>query len=161
VTALRQHDDIPHVLAEVATTRGGVSRPFQSPSQARDALREAQLASRCTNPGTTAVVRFGATPIPLLLANQPDASWQLADQVLAPVLQLPDPDRDTLLDTLETWSACAGSSTDAAKRLHYHRNTVHQRLRRLEQLTGRSCSDPVGSAGRYVALTAVRPSRPE
>ncbi len=86
MTALRQHDDIPHVLAEVATTRGGVSRPFQSPSQAHDALREAQLASRCTNPGTTDVVRFGATPIPLLLANQPDASWQLADQVLAPVL---------------------------------------------------------------------------
>ena len=112
-------------------------------------------------PGTTAVVGFGATPIPLLLANQPDASWQLADQVLAPVLQLSDPDRDTLLDTLETWSASAGSSTDAAKRLHHHRNTVHHRLRRLEQLTGRSCSDPVGSAELDVALTAVRLSRPE
>jgi len=32
------------------------------------------VLSQGTNPGTTAVVRFGATPIPLLLANQPDAS---------------------------------------------------------------------------------------
>jgi len=156
----RQHDDICGVLAEVATTRVGVSRPFGSPTQAHEALREAQLASRCTTPGRNAVVRFGTTPIPLLLANQPDAGRQLADQVLAAVLQLPDSERDTLLDTLETWYACAGSSSDAAKRLHYHRNTIHHRLRRLEQLTGRSCSDPVGSAELYVALTALRLTRP-
>jgi len=161
LTSWRQLDDVSRVLAEVATSRVGVSKPFDSAITAHHALREAQLACRCAKPGTATVVRFGTTPIPLLLAHEPDASSQLADQVLAPVLDLPDAERATLLDTLDMWYACAGSCTDAAKRLHYHRNTIHHRLRRIEQLTGRSCSDPVASAELYVALQAVRLTRPE
>lgn len=47
-----------------------------------------------------------------------------------------------LLTTLGTWLACQGSTTFAAQRLYCHRNTVSNRLRRVEQLTGRSLSDP-------------------
>lgn len=40
--------------------------------------------------------------------------------------------------------------------LVYHRNTIHQRLRRIETLTGRRCSDPKSAAELYLALRAIR-----
>ncbi|EDX25782.1 hypothetical protein SSAG_05613 [Streptomyces sp. Mg1] len=60
-----------------------------------------------------------------------------------------------LLTTLGTWLACQGSTTYAAQRLYCHRNTVSNRLRRLEQLTGRSLSDPAQVVELALAHAAV------
>jgi DNA-binding PucR family transcriptional regulator len=81
--------------------------------------------------------------------------------ILGPVLALPAPERDVLLDTLRMWFAEQGATSVAAGKLHVHRNTVRYRLRRLEELTGRSLSQPTGSAELHLALEAVRihPSR--
>ena len=42
-----------------------------------------------------------------------------------------------LLGTLEAWVRSNGSATRTAAEVHCHRNTVLNRLRRVEQLTGR------------------------
>ncbi|WP_431955468.1 PucR family transcriptional regulator [Nocardia lijiangensis] len=152
----RVHDRVLTRLREHATGRIGVSATFSTAGHASTALREAELAGRCAPPGAATVTVYGNTPIPLVLAHAPSASQRLADDVLGPVLDLPPEERDTLLDTLALWFECGGSNTEVAQRLHYHRNTIHYRLRRIETLTDRRCSDPKAAAELYVALTAVR-----
>ncbi|MEU3726098.1 helix-turn-helix domain-containing protein, partial [Streptomyces sp. NPDC031705] len=77
-----------------------------------------------------------------LVAADPELAARLREVVLGPVLALPAEDARVLLTTLGTWLACRGSTTQAAQRLYCHRNTVSNRLRRLERLTGRALSDP-------------------
>lgn len=142
-------------LEDLATARIGVSRSFSSVLGAPVALREAQVARRCTTPGLRSVNSYGLRPIPQLVAHLPEATREFAEQVLGPVLELPEAERDGLLSTLATWYSCGGSCTEVARRLHYHRNTIRLRLQRIEELTGRSSADPVSSAELYVALQAV------
>ncbi|MEU1204607.1 helix-turn-helix domain-containing protein [Nocardia sp. NPDC005825] len=139
-------------------TRGrvGVSRIFPTPSAAGAALREAELAARCLRPGTPALMIYGSTPVPTVLAHAPLAAQEMAEDILGAVLDLPDEEREVLLDTLELWFEHGGSNIAVANQLHYHRNTIHQRLRRIETLTGRRCSDPKSAAELYFALHAAR-----
>ncbi|MET8778354.1 helix-turn-helix domain-containing protein [Nocardia sp. NPDC004654] len=139
-----------------ATSRIGVSRLFTRPIDAAAALREAEIACRCTTPGVPAVTSYGAEPIPLLLAHAPHPSGELATEILGPILELPATDRNELLDTLDLWFECAGSNLEVARRLHFHRNTIHNRLRRIENLTNRRCADPKAAAELYIALRAAR-----
>ncbi|MGV9545721.1 PucR family transcriptional regulator [Nocardia beijingensis] len=143
-------------LRQIAAGRVGVSRPFSALIETRAAVREAELAARCVRPGTSAVVDYGSAPVPLVLAHAPEAARGLAVDILGPILDLPGEDRNTLLDTLDLWFDCGGSNTEVAQRLNYHRNTIHQRLRRIETLTGRRCSDPKAAAELYLALRAAR-----
>jgi DNA-binding PucR family transcriptional regulator len=88
------------------------------------------------------------------------AAWaeegRLADEVLGPVLGLPPDDRATVLDTLNAYLDHAGSTERAAEVLYCHPNTVRYRLRRLQELTGRSLSDPRGIAELAAAAYALR-----
>ncbi|WP_245557072.1 helix-turn-helix domain-containing protein [Jongsikchunia kroppenstedtii] len=56
---------------------------------------------------------------------------------------------------LQAWYACRGSTTEVAKRLHCHRNTVRYRLNKVRDLTGRDIADPAESAELHLALRAV------
>jgi DNA-binding PucR family transcriptional regulator len=93
-------------------------------------------------------------PVSLLLVSAPEASKLAAGQILGPVLALPPEEQDSLLSTLDVWFSCHGSTTAAAAQLHYHRNTVLYRLRRIHSLTGRNFSDPIDAAELYVGLRA-------
>ncbi|MFE2140143.1 PucR family transcriptional regulator, partial [Streptomyces sp. NPDC059466] len=77
-----------------------------------------------------------------------------AERVLGPLLRLDPSDRDIMLETLTAWLACDGSAQRAARRLYCHRNTVLNRLRRCEQLTGRSLSRPSDVVELSLALAA-------
>ncbi len=76
--------------------------------------------------------------------------------MLGPLLRLDPADRDLLLDTLAAWLECDGSARRAGSRLYCHRNTVLNRLRRCEQLTGRSLSRPADVAEFSLALVSRR-----
>ncbi|WP_417198272.1 helix-turn-helix domain-containing protein [Streptomyces stelliscabiei] len=65
-----------------------------------------------------------------------------------------------MLQTLEHWFAAAGSATEAGRSLFVHPNTVRYRLRRVEELTGRSLTDPRAVAHIGAALLAVRGGAP-
>ncbi|MBJ8344637.1 CdaR family transcriptional regulator [Antrihabitans sp. YC2-6] len=144
------------VLVDLAAARVGVSRQFATPDGARAALREAKLAIRCSAPGSVEVNSYGESPVPLLVAHSPEAGRLIARSVFGAVLELQDDEAASLLETLSTWFECGGSATDAARRLHFHRNTIHYRLRRIEQLTGRNCADPKAAAELYCALAAMQ-----
>lgn len=137
-------------------TRVGVSLPFTRPGSIAQALDQARLARKCAAAGDPAVIRYGSTPLALLLVRVPDAAAGAADQILGPVLRLPECERSDLLATLNAWFTCRGSTAAAAQQLHYHRNTVLYRLRKVRELTGRDVNDPAQSAELYVALQATR-----
>jgi hypothetical protein len=159
LVALPEKDHVGRALAileSMATARIGVSLPFDSPELAHQAFQEAQLAMLCATPGSTSVTVYGDRVTALLLARAPEGARDLARGVLGSVLELPDHEAETLLGTLSCWFDCAGSASAVAERLHFHRNTIHQRLRRIEQLTGRTCSNPAEAAELYLALQSVQ-----
>jgi DNA-binding PucR family transcriptional regulator len=101
-------------------------------------------------------VPFDQQPVAVLLDSAPDASKSVARRILRPVLDLPDDDPAVVIDTVRAWLADAGSTSTAAARLHVHRDTVRYRLRRLEELTGRSLANPLDVAELHVALACAR-----
>ncbi|MFE5212810.1 PucR family transcriptional regulator [Streptomyces sp. NPDC056600] len=95
-----------------------------------------------------------------LLLSSPELGRALAEEVLGPLLRLEPSDRDLLLDTLAAWLDCDGSAQRAGARLYCHRNTVLNRLRRCEQLTGRCLTRPADVVQVSLALAAGRLLRP-
>ncbi|AJF69296.1 transcriptional regulator, Fis family protein [Streptomyces vietnamensis] len=136
--------------------RVGFSPRFHSLRDTPQALRFARLALaglEGTGPG---VARFDDNPLAMVVAAAPAEATHLMEVVLRPVLDLPAAERSRLLRTLEHWFAAAGSAGAAARSLFVHPNTVRYRLRRVEELTGRSLSDPRATADIGAALLAVR-----
>ncbi|RNG00122.1 PucR family transcriptional regulator [Streptomyces botrytidirepellens] len=89
-----------------------------------------------------------------LVVSSPDLAAALADRMLGPVLALEPADRDVLLTTLTAWLDADGSAREAGRALFCHRNTVLNRLRRYEQLTGRTLHRPRDVVELSLALAA-------
>ncbi|MDP1804403.1 MAG: hypothetical protein Q8K72_04495, partial [Acidimicrobiales bacterium] len=83
--AARREQSVLASLEDVAEARIGVSQVFTSVLGAPNALREAQVARRCSAPGTRSVNRYGLRPIPQLVAQLPGPAREMAEQVLGPV----------------------------------------------------------------------------
>jgi len=143
-------------LADLTAGPVGLSEPYPSLDQTPTALRQARLAYAAATPASHELVRYGQAPVAVLLASAPDAAAVVAQAVLGPVLALPAVECDILLGTLRAWFAEHGATSVAAAKLHVHRNTVRYRLRRLEELTSRSLSEPTGVAELHLALEAAR-----
>ncbi|MFF2697527.1 helix-turn-helix domain-containing protein [Streptomyces cyaneofuscatus] len=92
----------------------------------------------------------------VLVAGAPELSARLLAEVFGPLLALAPAERALLVGTLEAWLECGGSVGRAAVRLRCHRNTVFNRLRRLERLTSRSLSHPRELVETVLALEALR-----
>ena len=143
-------------LVELAAGPVGVSAPYVGLDRTPAALRQARLALAAAAPGAGKLIRYERAPVQILLASAPDAASAVAHAILGPVLDLPAAERDTLLSTLRTWFEEHGATSAAAARLFVHRNTVRYRLRRIEDLTGRSLAQPTGVAELHLALEAAR-----
>ena len=61
-----------------------------------------------------------------------------------------------LIDTFEAWLDAGGSANDTAAKIYCHPNTVRHRLRRIEELTGRSLSRPRDLAELCLAFEVDR-----
>jgi hypothetical protein len=138
------------------SARVGMSRPFSSPMDAPKARREAEIALLCLPPGLSGTHAYGSSPIALLAAVSPDTAAEVVTAVFGPLRAMSPDEQAVLLDTLEAWFAAGGSTTEAAKRLHCHRNTVLYRLNRVAELTQRRITDPRACAELYVGLRAAR-----
>ena len=144
------------VLRAAATARAGVSPPYRSLSDTPRALHLAQAALAGLPAGRAQVREFSPSPLAALMVIEPSEGRRLAEQVLGSVLRLPPQDRGTLLDTLNAYIDQEGSAEHAAEVLFCHPNTVRYRLRRLQELTGRSLTDPNGIAELATAAVALR-----
>ncbi|MEV8532529.1 helix-turn-helix domain-containing protein [Streptomyces sp. NPDC051211] len=148
-------DAVRELLAPLGV-RAGVSPVTETPTGLARARWLAGLALRTAAgaPAPRTALLDEALPA-ALVAAQGELADRLRQVVLGPVLALPAEDCRVLLTTLGTWLACQGSTTHAAQRLFCHRNTVSNRLRRLEQLTGRTLSDPAQVVELALAHAAV------
>lgn len=130
-------------LTARAEGRIGLSEPYPALESTGEAAAQSALAAGAAPPGQPAVIRHDTALVPVLLASATDAAARLARQTLGELLGGESDDGSVLLTTLRAWATSGGSASEAARSLHCHPNTVRYRLRRLEQLTGRSLSDPV------------------
>ncbi|MFI9755338.1 PucR family transcriptional regulator [Streptomyces collinus] len=138
-----------------AGRRIGVGSAVTGLAAVGDARRLADLAlSICPPDGGT--VRLTEHLPEALVVSCPELGATLTERVLGPLLRLEPADRDVLLETLVAWFACEGSAQRAGERLYCHRNTVLNRLRRCEQLIGRSLARPHDVVEVSLALRARR-----
>ncbi|MFD7624942.1 PucR family transcriptional regulator [Streptomyces sp. NPDC059851] len=136
--------------------RAGVSPVVEAPGDLARARWLAALALRTAPASAGPRTALLDERLPMaLVASQAELAARLRQVVLGPVLALPAEDCRVLLTTLGTWLACQGSTTQASRVLYCHRNTVSNRLRRLEHLTGRSLSDPAQVVELALAHAAV------
>lgn len=146
-------DELAAELADRCPGPGGISPVVDGLAELGRARRLAETAlATCAGPEDRALVRLSDRLPTALVVRQPELAGELVQAVLGPLLDLDPADRGVLLETLDAWLAAEGSAGRAATRLYCHRNTVFNRLRRLEHLTSRSLSRPRD----LVALTLAR-----
>ncbi|GAA4742275.1 helix-turn-helix domain-containing protein [Modestobacter marinus] len=151
----RQVGDVLTWLTEFAGGPVGVSAVVDGASAVASAWRLADTAARTLPAGRARVVTIDDRLPEALLSSSPEITRRLVEQSLGRLLDLPADERDVLLDTLTAVLAADGSPTRAADQLYCHRNTVMHRLRRIEQVTGRSVADPRSRLLWQLALLAA------
>lgn len=147
---------IRELLGTLATGRVGLSRTYDDALQTSTAVARAMVARRCLPAGAVGVTAIDDDPVAALLASSVETSTEVSRLLLGAVMELPEAEQQTLLATLATWLATNGNSTETGRLLFCHRNTVRNRLARLEQLSGQSLEDPRSVARLFVAVEALR-----
>jgi hypothetical protein len=156
----RRVPDVLGWLAELAEGPVGVSAVVEGAASVASAWRLADTAARTLTPGQAQVVTIDDRLPEALLSSSPEIARLLVEQSLGRLLELPADERDVLLDTLTAYLAADGSPSRAAEALYCHRNTVMHRLRRIEQVTGRSVADPRARLLWQLALLGAGQRRP-
>ncbi|MEU1437682.1 helix-turn-helix domain-containing protein [Streptomyces sp. NPDC005786] len=158
VVALGEADPaaVAALLSDGRPGPGGVSPVVDGLSALGTARRLADAALLTCGLGGERVVCLDGRVPAALVAGQPALSAYLATDVFGALLARDPADRALLVSTLDAWLECDGSAGRTAVRLCCHRNTVLNRLRRLEALTSRSLSRPREMVELMLALDAVR-----
>ncbi|MCZ2858410.1 PucR family transcriptional regulator [Blastococcus sp. VKM Ac-2987] len=160
VLAAIRPGDLLTLLRGAAKGPVGVSDVVVGAAAAGAAYRLAETAVRTLPAGASRVVSIDDRLPEALLSNSPEISSRLVGQSLGGLLELPEDERDVLLDTLAAFLATDGSPTRAADALYCHRNTVMHRLRRIESVTGRKVTDPRSRLLWQLALLGTEHGEP-
>ncbi|MFJ6612191.1 PucR family transcriptional regulator [Streptomyces sp. NPDC091289] len=149
LSALAAALDVP------AGTRAGIGSAVEGLAALGDARRLAETALRAC-PASGGTVLLDEHLPDALVVSSPALAGALADRVLGPLDRLDPADRDVIVETLTAWLDVDGSAQRAGAKLYCHRNTVLNRLRRFEQLTGRCLTRPRDAVEVSLALAARR-----
>ncbi|MEU1088516.1 PucR family transcriptional regulator [Streptomyces sp. NPDC005576] len=136
-------------------TAVGVSSAVEGLAALGEARRLAETALRAC-PASGGIVLLDEHLPAALVVSSPALGAALADRVLGPLDGIDPADRDVLIETLTAWLEADGSAQRAGARLYCHRNTVLNRLRRFEQLSGRCLTRPADAVEICLALAARR-----
>jgi hypothetical protein len=153
------------VLEQLSSGRVGVSTTVKSLGELLQAHQLAETALDSVPPRTCEVGLLCDRLPAALLAASPQISTVLVEQMLGGLFAVDADERTLLLHTVEAYIDSGSSAKDTAVRIHCHRNTVLKRLRRFEELTKRSLTDPttllsVALAVRAVPLLRATPGTP-
>jgi PucR C-terminal helix-turn-helix domain len=161
---LRQEEElyvlIPDDRAARAALAGsgavvGISLPFRAGPSLRVARREAQWAiTRAVESGQD-MVSYGDDRTGRWLITDPADLQTLVNDVLRAVIEYDDTHSGDLVPTVRTWLEHDRQTDRAAQALHIHPNTLLYRVRRFEQITGRSLASTEALAETWLALRAA------
>lgn len=138
----------------------GMSNVILHTGALHQAIGEARLAHRIATerPDRTSI----AVPADLdsyeaLLVSVPtEVRRSFHDRLLGPLHHYDANHQSDLVRTLDTFLDTSGSWRQCAERLHVHVNTLHYRIRRIEQLTGHSLSTLRNRLDFYLALRCAQ-----
>ncbi|MEV4050164.1 helix-turn-helix domain-containing protein [Amycolatopsis sp. NPDC049688] len=136
--------------------RAGLSGEVDGLAEIGIAYQLAEIALSTQEPDVPGLAVLDDRLPEALVAASPRLARRLAARTLGRVLELEDEERHVLLATLRAWFSAGRSATRAGELLYCHRNTVLNRLRKLEQLTGASLEDDRHQLCCRLALMAHR-----
>ncbi|HYB88116.1 MAG TPA: PucR family transcriptional regulator ligand-binding domain-containing protein [Streptosporangiaceae bacterium] len=139
----------------------GASLPFRAGAPLGVARREAQWAiARAVESGKN-MISYGDDRTGRWLTSESADLQALVDDVLRAVIDYDDAHGGDLLPTIRIWLEHDRQTDKAAQALHIHPNTLLYRVRRFEQITGRSLTSTEALAETWLALRAAAtlPSR--
>jgi PucR family transcriptional regulator, purine catabolism regulatory protein len=130
--------------------------------EARCALEARALSAGADErPGALATYRDLGS-FQLLLSLQDDDALRLfCDSILAPIEENEGTYGGELMRSLETFIECNGQWERAARALYCHRHTLRYRIRRVEELTGRSLDSARDRIDFWLALRGRELVQPE
>lgn len=161
VVVLAGETDTARVL-EKMTTSFGDGPVVAGPTVAT--IADAHRSSVEALSGLRAVVAWPSAPRPVrstdllperALAGDPEAEWQLIDQIARPLEEA----GGALLETVETYLEVGGVLETCARLLFVHPNTVRYRLRKATEITGHNANLPRDALVLRIALAVGRLSR--
>jgi purine catabolism regulator len=133
----------------------GTSLPFRAGVSLGVARREAQWAvARAAESGRD-MISYGDDRTGRWLTSESADLQALVDDVLRAVIDYDDAHGGDLLPTIRTWLEHDRQTDRAAQALHIHPNTLLYRVRRFEQITGRSLASTETLAETWLALRAA------
>ncbi len=134
----------------------GVGRQTQNIEELARSYQEARLALMIGQRlfARQRVAYFGELGIYRLLFHVQDAEDVHAfyAEVLGPLLEYDRRTDNDLVDTLETYFACNGNLSEAARQLHLHRNSLLYRLERIQEVLQTNLEDADTRLSLQVAL---------
>ncbi|MDF9810945.1 PucR family transcriptional regulator [Streptomyces sp. SPB162] len=143
-------------LSVGAARRVGISCEVDSLADIATAYHCAETALQTLPAAAPGVAAFDDHLLEALVVTSPHVAQRLARHTFGRLLDCPQEERDLLLATLDAWFRGGCSAARAADELHCHRNTVLNRLRRVETLTGSALDDARHQLACRMALVAVR-----
>jgi purine catabolism regulator len=133
-----------------AVAAGDLRRAFH---EARCALEARALGDPSNGGGAGLATYRDLGSFQLLLALQDDDALRLfCDSILAPIEDGEGAYGGELMRSLEAFIECNGQWERAAKQLYCHRHTLRYRIRRVEELTGRSLDSARDRIDFWLAL---------
>ncbi|WP_156448249.1 CdaR family transcriptional regulator [Mycobacterium sp. NAZ190054] len=156
VIALRTKSfaETQELIAQAADFPIGLGRVVTDIAELGDTrwLAQAALAT-LGSAGGPRLAAFDDHKVDAVISSAPDLCGVVADDLLRPMLNARGRDDfERLLQTIEVHLQGSGSPAETATKLHLHRNTVINRIRQFEELTGRSLRLPRDIVEVYVAL---------
>lgn len=137
--------------------RVGVSDAFEHVRDLPEAHRWAELAARTVETNRSEVAWIAERLPEALLRTSPALAERLARDTFGPLLDLPPEESALLLRTLAVWLEHGRSAARSAAVLYCHRNTVVNRLHRIEGLSGGSLEDERFLLHCHLGLLTLRP----
>ena len=157
----RLYRDLSSVLGDMALFMG-LANPVEDCGQYRQALNEARQAldvAEHLRPAS-GLCDFSELGVLRLLQAVTDRSVidSFVKQTLGPLIESNRKQPHSLIETLDALLQENGNGLKAAQRLGIHRNTINQRIQRIEQLSGQSLDDANFRMNASVALLVWRMS---
>jgi sugar diacid utilization regulator len=159
LTLAALHRQLAAVVGELALYMG-LSRLAADCAHYRQALSEARQALEVAQQlhPANGFCDFGELGVLRLLQDIFDRSLidDFVAQTLGPLIAPARKQPHVLVHTLDALLKENGNGLKAAQRLGLHRNTINQRIQRIEQLSGQSLDDPLFRMNASVAMLVWR-----